>query len=176
MQLTRTLKRLATGLASLALVAIAPFAVSPTLSQERSDFNTRCEFVEADTCPWGNMDGKTLDGKTLSDSNYMAAHARGTSLRGARLERVNFQVADVARANFSSAQLASATFFAANAENAQFVDADLRGANFTRANLRGANLKGARVDGLTLFISARLAGASWFDGRVCAEGSIGGCD
>ena len=47
---------------------------------------------------------------------------------------------------------------------ANFLDADLSG-----ANLRGANLQGA------ILIQAKLSGATWTDGRVCAEGSVGKC-
>jgi len=57
--------------------------------------------------------------------------------------------------------------------------ADLRGADLTGANLSGANLsyaslEGARLDGANLQ-GTILSGATWTDGRKCAEGSVGSC-
>jgi len=57
--------------------------------------------------------------------------------------------------------------------NANLVEANLTGATLTKASLRGANLKGAILSKTTLQ-GADLSGATWTDGRVCAEGSIGG--
>ncbi len=130
-------------------------AGSGALAQERQDFNTRCDLVAADSCQWGNLKNRNLDGKDLSDSNYKAVHLQGASLRDATLERINLQVSDVSGADFSRANLAHATFFAANAEGANFSAAKLDGVNFTRANLAGANLQGAKIDGSTWFVGAR---------------------
>jgi hypothetical protein len=59
------------------------------------------------------------------------------------------------------------------------VGADLREANlkdvrFPGANLSYANFKGARLDDAVLD-NAKLAGATWVDGRVCADDSVGVC-
>ncbi len=59
------------------------------------------------------------------------------------------------------------------------VGADLREANLKDARLSGANLSyanltGARVDG-AVFSNAKLTRATWVDGRVCADDSIGNC-
>jgi uncharacterized protein YjbI with pentapeptide repeats len=145
-------------------------------AQERQDFLTRCETVPADSCQWGNLQKRNLDGKDLSDSNYKAVHMQGATLRDATLERLNLQTADVSDADFSRANLAQATFFAANAERANFSGARLEGVNFTRANLAGANLQGARIDASTWFVGTRLGGAVWIDGRKCAANSVGRCD
>jgi uncharacterized protein YjbI with pentapeptide repeats len=47
--------------------------------------------------------------------------------------------------------------------------ADLSFAVLLRANLVGANLSGAYLG------EADFSGATWTNGRQCAEGSIGGC-
>lgn len=158
------------GALASTLLAFAAYA------QERQNSNTRCNATAEDSCQWGNFDGRNFDGKDLSDSDFEAIHMRGATLRGATLERITLQVADVSGSDFSSSNLASATFFAANAEKASFAKADLRGVNFTRAQLAGASLRGAKADSTTLFIGARLGGAVWFDGRLCANNSIGKCD
>jgi uncharacterized protein YjbI with pentapeptide repeats len=56
----------------------------------------------------------------------------------------------------------------------------------TEADLRGANLQGAFLSGVARFLTefgvgavnftdSDLSGATWVNGRVCAEGSIGEC-
>jgi uncharacterized protein YjbI with pentapeptide repeats len=160
---------------AIALISILAAATAAS-AQERQDFLTRCEMVAADSCQWGNLQKRNLDGKDLSDSNYKAVHLQGATLRDATLERLNLQTADVSGADFSRANLQHATFFAANAEGANFSGARLEGVNFTRANLAGANLQGARIDASTWFIGAKLGGAIWTDGRKCAAGSVGKCD
>ncbi|MBT6202958.1 MAG: pentapeptide repeat-containing protein [Rhodospirillaceae bacterium] len=52
---------------------------------------------------------------------------------------------------------------------------DLTGANLSGASLTGADLTAATVSGANL-TNVNLDVAIWTDGRVCAEGSIGGCD
>jgi hypothetical protein len=53
-------------------------------------------------------------------------------------------------------------------------EADLSGANLSAANLSYANLSGVRLAGARLQ-DAILTGATWTDGRVCGEGSVGSC-
>ncbi len=86
---------------AIALILVG--AGSGALAQERQDFNTRCDLVAADSCQWGNLKNRNLDGKDLSDSNYKAVHLQGASLRDATLERINLQVSDVSGADFSRA-------------------------------------------------------------------------
>lgn len=142
----------------------------------RAYFNTRCELVPADSCQWGDLRNRDLDGKDLSDSNFKSANLSGASLRGAKLQSLNLQTANAAGANFSKADLSSASFFAANAEGANFAGARLAGVNFTRANLKGANFRDAEIDAKTWLLGARLEGATWIDGRLCAIGSVGACN
>ncbi|MCF8527050.1 MAG: pentapeptide repeat-containing protein [Candidatus Nanopelagicales bacterium] len=52
--------------------------------------------------------------------------------------------------------------------------ADVRGGSLRGLNLEGANLTGASID-YTAFYGTDLSGATWIDGRVCAEGSRGVC-
>lgn len=57
----------------------------------------------------------------------------------------------------------------ADLRHANLTGADLRGANLAQANLSGALLDGAKLDG------AVLDGATWVDGRLCREASVGQC-
>jgi uncharacterized protein YjbI with pentapeptide repeats len=57
---------------------------------------------------------------------------------------------------------------------ADFREANLKDVQFAGANLSYANLKDARLDGAVLD-NAKLAGATWVDGRTCADDSVGSC-
>ena len=83
---------------------------------------------------------------------------------GAHLDRACFRGMNLRGVDFSEAEL----------DVADFENADLTGANFTKADLEDANLKGAKIDG-AFFKGAELEFATWVNGRVCGEGSIGGC-
>ena len=153
------------GLASILFVNAA----------QADDLNLKCRLEPGAACPWGNMPGAMLDGMDLSDSAYKAANLKGGSMKHSTLVRINLQTSNVSNASFGGADLTGSTFFAANATEADFGDATLNGVNFTRADLTGANFKNAKYDRMTLFIAAKLSGATWFDGRVCAPGSVGAC-
>ncbi|MCF8542963.1 MAG: pentapeptide repeat-containing protein [Candidatus Nanopelagicales bacterium] len=73
---------------------------------------------------------------------------RGGSLRGLNLEGANLRGANLAGVDFPSA--------------------------VTNADLSGANLTGAIIRD-TAFNGTDFSGATWIDGRVCAEGSRGVC-
>jgi hypothetical protein len=50
------------------------------------------------------------------------------------------------------------------------------GASFVGAIFHGANLRHAKVpNDMTVFTDADFSGATWINGKVCAEGSIGTC-
>lgn len=86
------------------------------------------------------------------------------SFIGAKLEGGIFRGMDLSGADFRGAELDRTDFRGANLSGANFENADLDDANLTGANISGANFKGAELEF-----------AKWADGRVCGEGSIGGC-
>jgi len=85
-------------------------------------------------------------------------------LIGARLQEANLSGMDLSGVDLRGAELEKA-----NLQNANLSNANLKNADLEEANLKGANLSGANIQG------AELEFAIWTDGRVCAEGSIGGC-
>jgi len=86
----------------------------------------------------------------------------------------DFVGAKLEEANLKGMNLSGVDFRGADLEKANFEGANLCGTNFKNADLEEANLKGANVTG-AIFSNAELEFATWTDGRVCAEGSIGGC-
>jgi uncharacterized protein YjbI with pentapeptide repeats len=126
-------------------------------------------------CNWADLHGADLSGQDLTEKSYEGANLEGAKFRGSKLSYVVFHVSDSIGADFSQADLQGATFFTSNIEGGNFSGSNLKGVNFTRANLSKANFQGAQIDRTTLFIHAKLDGAIWTDGRVCAAGSDGAC-
>lgn len=106
-----------------------------------------------------NLTGIKIEGATLAGLNFC-----GADFRFAEMEKVNFKGANFSGANFEGADLEDVNFEGANLTNANFKNADLEGANLHNAKIEGAN-----------FQNAELEFAKWTNGRVCGEGSIGGC-
>lgn len=86
------------------------------------------------------------------------------NLVNTKLEGVNLKGMDLSNRNFSGADL----------ENANLENTDLTNSIFKDADLESVNLKGAKITG-TVFKGAELEFATWVDGRVCGEDSLGGC-
>lgn len=94
------------------------------------------------------------DRLTKGEKSFIGAKLEGANLCGRDLRGVDFRGAELEKANLQNA--------------------DLSGADLTNADLEDANLKGAKISG-TNFKGAELEFATWVDGRVCAEDSVGAC-
>jgi uncharacterized protein YjbI with pentapeptide repeats len=77
--------------------------------------------------------------------------------------------AGLAKERLSDANLGLANLHLAKLKGANLYHANLYDANLTNANLKGANLNKAYLE------DADLSGATWIDGSVCRQGSIGLC-
>ncbi len=115
------------------------------------------------------LEGLRLAGADLRRANLRSADLRGADLSGARLAGADLSYAGLGTADLARADLAHARLVGTGLGGADLRGADLAGSNLSYANLRGARLAGARLAG------ANLDQAIWTDGRVCAEGSVGGC-
>lgn len=87
----------------------------------------------------------------------------------ARLKGADLAYASLRNASLRNAELANVNLTGADLTGADLTGADLSGADLRYAVLTAANLTGTRMD------DAKLDKATWSDGRICAEGSLGEC-
>lgn len=118
-------------------------------------------------------------GVNWSDCVKTGADLRSAKLNQSQLNATKFDDANLSGADLSYASLTQASLRSTNMEGAILRAADLRGADLTGANLGTSDLSyadftGAKIDGLRLD-GAKLDKATWVDGQLCAEGSIGTC-
>src|SRR5690606_20690505 len=133
--------------------------------------------VQAEECVLGPR--VACAGVDLSQREWRRADLAGADLSGADLSGSDLREADLYRANLAGANLSGADLREAILNRSDLSGADLSGARLDDAQIRGAKLEGAnltKADISRLEMSyAELGGATWVDGRVCAEGSLGAC-
>jgi len=130
------------------------------------------------------LSGGFFDDAKLQDADLSRADLTNASFSGAKLQNANLASARLTNCEMTGASLSGADLSGADLTNCNFADADLRNAklvrarlvnaDFSDADLREADLSGARLIN-TDFDGARLDGARWVDGNLCAEGSTGHC-
>ncbi len=121
-----------------------------------------------------NLPEFDLSASTLRGATFDRADLSGTNLTRIKGARARFRETRLRDARFDGALLDGAEFLRADLTGASFRDAILRAAHFQRAILRGADFTGAQTLNAN-FRRADLSGATWIDGRTCADGSIGLC-
>ncbi|MFN8579142.1 MAG: pentapeptide repeat-containing protein [Candidatus Sericytochromatia bacterium] len=104
---------------------------------------------------YSNLSKQDLSGKDLSNINFEGANLSQTDLSNTILTNVNFK-----NSNLSSSYL----------ENLDLSKKDLTSVDFSKSSLFHSNLE------QTILIDSKLSKAKWFDGRICAEDSIGQCN
>lgn len=130
-----------------------------------------CRALPAPGVDWSycRAAGRDLRGVDLSGARLRNALLEGALLSAATLAGGDLSYADLAGADLSGADLQAAVL-----KGASLRDARLSGAALAEADLRYANLTGADLQGASL-AGADLSQATWIDGRVCADASIGAC-
>lgn len=121
---------------------------------ETAYVNSVCQLIPEAQCSWAILIDLQAPGVDMHES----------SLASARLDRSNFERANFSRSIFQLANLKDTNLMLSNLEFAH-----MHGVNLQNANLMFANLVGA------ILIKAKFDGATWTDGRICAENSIGEC-
>jgi len=152
---------------ALFMIATYFFWYRPAMPRAESD----CGAGPAPAVNWSGCD---MPGRSLSRVDLSRANLSGTKLTGADLGAAQLRATDLSYASLEDADLSGANLRTANLKGALLSGAnlslsDLRDADFGHASLQGANLSGANLNG------TKLSRATWVDGRVCADGSVGEC-
>ena len=126
----------------------------------------RCE-----ECDLTNAD---LAKAIMNDARLAGAKMAGARMTGVDLSSADLTSADLTNADLSQADLVGANFSKANMSGVNLAGSRLSWARLTNADLSRANLAGASLAGADL-VGAKLSGATWADGKVCKEGSVGAC-
>ena len=119
-------------------------------------------LLVAITCSVGIAVAKKCDDFSQEDFNRILKGEK--DFIGAKLEEANLKGMNLSGADFRGAELEKA-----NMQNTNLSNSNLKNADLEKANLKGANINGPNFSG------AELEYATWIDGRVCGEGSVGGC-
>ena len=142
-------------------------------------FGQRDKPIQASLSKITNCAAVLADGVNWTGCNKRAFSQAGIRARNAQLDKIQLEDAHLKGADLAYASLKNASLRNAELTGINFSGADLTGADLSGADLSGtdlsyavlasANLTGVRLD------NAKLDKASWIDGRVCAEGSLGEC-
>ncbi len=132
------------------------------------------ETIQAGLAKAGDCASAPAPGVSWRACERAGADLAGVNLRGADLVQASLEGADLSAADLAHANLGLARLRGASLRRANLRGATLNGAILTEAALGYASLRGARLDAARLD-GAGLGNATWLDGRVCAEGSVGTC-
>jgi len=156
------------------------------------------------TTEWSNIkfENNELIIANFSDSRWFNSRisnvdARHSNFSRSYMKNTRFESSCFAKANIAGAEMENVSFNASNAEGANFSgmtttgrfeikDAKLKGINFSgslfhgpvsfqNSDLRQANLQNVTFEDSVNWSGAQLAGATWTDGRTCADNSVGSC-
>lgn len=167
------------ALSSACVVLIFTFISQASLGwtdniESLPDINTLCKPEPEAQCTQAVRVGLQAPGVNWRDSSMTQMRLDGANLQGANLSGSILQLANLKGANLMLANLKGAHLHAVNLQGSNLTMANLSGANLLDADLSGANLLGANLQKAVL-IQAKFSGATWPDGRICAEGSVGEC-
>ncbi|MCP4009166.1 MAG: pentapeptide repeat-containing protein [Proteobacteria bacterium] len=138
------------------------------------NINTLCKPEPEAQCTQAVRVGLEAPGVDWRDSSMTQMRLDGANLQGANLSGSILQLANLKGANLMLANLTGAHLHAVNLQDSNLTMANLSSANLLDADLSGANLLGANLQ-KAILIQAKFGGATWPDGRVCAQGSVGEC-
>lgn len=141
---------------------------------ETAYVNSICKLEPEAQCSWAILIDVTAPGVDMRESSLASARLDRSNFQRANFSRSIFQLANLKDTNLMLSNLEYAHLHGVNLQNANLMLANLTGASLFDADLSGANLRGANLLGAIL-IKAKFDNATWTDGRVCAEGSIGEC-
>jgi uncharacterized protein YjbI with pentapeptide repeats len=131
----------------------------------------QARFVDSDLrlshFAYANFSELTVQNSCLASSNWSASRFQDVSIENSSADQGNFSgITAQGRFEFVRGRLAASNFSHAVFEGpVSFQDSDMRGVNLSAVTFKDTvNWQGAQ-----------LSGATWMDGRICAEGSVGQC-
>ncbi|MES9944231.1 MAG: pentapeptide repeat-containing protein [Candidatus Thiodiazotropha sp.] len=141
---------------------------------ETAYVNSVCQLTPEAQCSWAILIDVQAPGVDMHESSLASARLDRSNFERANFSRSIFQLANLKDTNLMLSNLEFAHMHGVNLQNANLMFANLSGASLFDADLSGADLRGANLVGAIL-IKAKFDGATWTDGRICAENSIGEC-
>ncbi len=165
-------KRSSPWVALIGLLLIAGVGVTVWLGQR--DKPIQAGIGQAISCATALSDGVNWTGCDKRAYAQPDAKAKNVHMDKVQLDDARLKGADLAYASLKNASLRNADLVNVNLTGADLSAADLAGADLTGADLRYAVLTAANLTG-TRIAAAKLDKATWNDGRICAEGSLGEC-
>jgi uncharacterized protein YjbI with pentapeptide repeats len=109
----------------------------------------------------------TIQNSCMAAGNWSASRFQDVLVENSSAEQANFS-AMISQGRFD--------FVRGRLNDANFSNAVFEGpVSFQDTDMRGINLSGASFKGPVNWEGAQLSGATWMDGRVCAEASVGTC-
>ncbi len=158
------------------ITCLAPSQVSAwtdNLSSKQKGPRT-CQLEPESQCTQAVFLDLDAPGLDMNHASMPQIRLDRAKLRGANFSFAILQLANLKSADLSFSNLEGAHLHAANLQNANLMLANLKDVSLLDADLRGANLQGANLM-RTILIQAKLGGATWVDGRICAPESVGDC-
>ncbi len=165
-------KRTSPWVALIGLLLIAGVGVTVWLGQR--DKPIQAGISQAISCAAALSDGVNWTGCDKRAYAQPDAKAKNARMDKVQLDDARLKGADLAYASLNNASLRNADLGNVNLTGADLSAADLAGADLTGADLRFAVLTAANLTG-TRMAATKLDKATWNDGRICAEGSLGEC-
>lgn len=159
-------------MALLAVLLIAGIGIVVWLGQ--SDTPIQAGISQTADCAAALSEGVNWIGCAKRGLVQPGAKARNARLDKVQLDDARLGGSDLAYASLKSASLRNAELAQVNLSGADLSEADLTGADLTGADLRFAVLSQANLTGVR-FSKTLLDKATWYDGRICAVGSVDSC-
>jgi len=131
-------------------------------------------IITTHSCEYCDLSGANLSGANLSGANLYTANLSGADLSATNMSYVFLPNANLTGADLQMANLHMATLGSTNLHGANLSGANLKESYLEAADLRKADLTGADLSG-SYYWNADISGATWIDGIICAEGSVGTC-
>lgn len=164
-----TLEWTSTGLFLIILIAIvvALFYFTPKKTVEQINCQSQpVEKVIFDGC---ELSGKNFSNQVIQYASFKNTRMNSINLTQSVLSHSQMQYSELSNSNLTGSKLDHVNLTAATLSGAI-----LNGTDFSYANLNYANLKGAKVKNINL-TGASLSKTIWFNGKICAQGSVGRC-